>query len=356
MGWYCPPPLKAVDCVVRHLQQGEHQAWDAYVYRCPNASHCHLSGWGRVIERSYGHQPFYLWAWANGEIKGLLPLIRMRRFPWRRSLVSLPFLDDGGLCSMDAQSRAQLYEAAYRLFEEQHADVLELRHRSRTELALPVRGSKVILSLALAAHPDTMWQRFNAKLRNQIRKAMKSGLTATWSGREGLVDFYEVFAANMRDLGSPVHSRQFFAAIFDEFAESAQLMLVRKGQHTIGGAVCLSFRGTLLVPWASSDRAYFSLCPNNLLYWEMIRWGCEQGYRRFDFGRSSPQSGTYYFKKQWGTVEEPLHWQCLSRKPGHAVMLHVDDPKYQWLIQAWRRLPLSLTKVVGPWVRGQVSS
>src|SRR5439155_8034263 len=220
-----------------------------------------------VIERSYGHRALYLWAREDGEIKGILPLIRMRRFLLRRSLVSLPFLDDGGICATDEPSRAQLYEAALRLFEEQKADVLDLRHRYGNSLDIPRLGSKVILILALADHPDAMWQRFDAKLRNQIRKAVKSGLAAAWNGREGLSDFYEVFAANMRDLGSPVHSRQFFAAILDEFAESAKLMLVRKGNQTIGGAVCLSFRDTLLVPWASSQRAYFSLCPNNLLYW-----------------------------------------------------------------------------------------
>jgi CelD/BcsL family acetyltransferase involved in cellulose biosynthesis len=133
-------------------------------------------------------------------------------------------------------------------------------------------------------------------------------------------------------------------------------MLVRKGQQTIGGAVCLSFRDTLLVPWASSDRAYFSLCPNNLLYWEMIRWGCEHGYRRFDFGRSSPQSGTYHFKKQWGTSEEPLHWQCLRRNQTQTAMLPAADTKYQWLILTWSPLPLSRLRLSGPWLRGQVSS
>src|SRR2546427_6237819 len=206
MGWYRPPPLKAVECVVRQLQHGEHQAWDAYVYRCPEASHCHLSGWGRVMERSYGHRAFYLLARENGEIKGILPLISMRSLPLRRSLVSLPFLDDGGICTTDEQSRAQLYEAALRLCEEQKANVLDLRHRSGNNLDIPVHGSKVILSLELAEHPDIIWKRFDAKLRNQIRKAMKSGLTAAWSGLEGLSDFYEVFAANMHDLGSPVHS------------------------------------------------------------------------------------------------------------------------------------------------------
>jgi FemAB-related protein (PEP-CTERM system-associated) len=341
---------------VCQLPHGENKAWDEYVYRCSEAGHCHLSGWQRVIERSYGHRALYLWARKDGEIKGILPLIRMRSFLLRRALVSLPFLDDGGICATDEPIRAQLYETACRLFEEQKSDVLDLRHRYSNNLAVAHCGSKVVLILALTDNPDVMWKRFDAKLRNQIRKAAKSGLTAAWSGMEGLSDFYEVFAANMRDLGSPVHSQRFFASILEEFADSAKLMLVRKGNQTIGGAVCLCFRDTLMVPWASSHRAYFSLCPNNLLYWEIIRWGCEQGYRRLDFGRSSPQSGTYHFKKQWGTIEEPLHWQYLSRKQGQAAMPHADDPRYQWLMQAWRRLPLALTKVVGPWVRGQVSS
>lgn len=341
---------------VCQLQHGEDKAWDEYVYRCPEASHCHLSGWQRVIERSYGHQAFYLWAQENGETRGILPLISMRSFLLRRSLVSLPFLDDGGICAADEQTRAQLYDAACRLFEEQKADFLDLRHRYSNHLDMPRLGSKLTLVLELLDNADAMWKRFDAKLRNQVRKAMKSGLTAEWSGVEGLADFYTVFAVNMRDLGSPVHSRQFLAAIFAEFPESAKLMLVRKGQQTIGGAVCLSFRDSLIVPWASSYREYFSLCPNNLLYWEMIRWGCEHGYRRFDFGRSSPKSGTYHFKKQWGTIEEPLYWQCLSKKQGQAAMPHADDPRYQWLIQTWSRLPLWLTRAVGPWVRGQVSS
>ena len=221
---------------------------------------------------------------------------------------------------------------------------------------MPLIGSKVILLLELADNPDTMWKRFNPKLRNQIRKAMKSGLTATWSGIEGLADFYTVFAANMHALGSPVHSRQFFATILEEFPTSAKLMLVRKGRQTIGGAMCLSFRDSLIVPWASSSRRYLSLCPNNLLYWEMIQWGCEHGYRYFDFGRSSPKSGTYDFKKQWGTIEKPLHWQSLSRKPGQAAMLQMDDTKHQRLIQTWRHLPLPLTKIIGPWLRGRLNN
>ena len=341
---------------VRQLENGEEKAWDDYVYRCAESSHCHLSGWRRVVERSYGHRSYYLWAHDNGSVKGILPLIAMRNFFFRRSLVSMPFLDDGGICADNDQIRSHLFYEALRLYEGQKANFLDLRHRHADNLASPRGGKKVMMILDLLDDPDEMWKRFDAKLRNQVRKASKSGLTAGWSSKEGLSDFYKIFAANMRDLGSPVHSHDFFGAILDEFSDSAKIMLVRKDGLVIGAAVCLFFKGSMIVPWASSLREYFSLCPNNLLYWEMVRWGCENGYRRFDFGRSSPDSGTYRFKKQWGAQEEPLHWQCVSRKIGRVAMPHADDARYRLIVRLWSHLPLSITKFVGPLLRGQVSS
>lgn len=341
---------------VRPLENGEEKSWDDYVYRCSEASHCHLSGWRQVIARSYGHRSHYLCAYENGEVRGVLPLVAMRSFLFRRSLVSVPFLDDGGICADNEQVRSRLFQEALHLYANQQTDFLDLRHRNPNNLDCPRVGEKVMMILDLIADSDDMWKRFDAKLRNQVRKASKSGLTASWSGKEGLSDFYEIFAANMRDLGSPVHSRSFFAAILEEFSDSAKIMLVRKDDRVIGGAVCLCFRSTMIVPWASSLREYFSLCPNNLLYWEMIRWGCENDYQRFDFGRSSPGTGTYRFKKQWGAKEEPLHWQCITRKAGQTTTPHADNNKYRWIIRTWSHLPLSFTKLVGPRVRGQVSS
>jgi serine/alanine adding enzyme len=341
---------------VRQLDNGENRAWDDYVYRCSESSHCHLSGWRRVIERSYGHRSYYCWAYENGEVRGVLPLIVMRNFFYRRSLVSMPFLDDGGICADNEEVRSRLSQAALEFYQRYKADFLDLRHRYANHLDFTRTGNKVMMILNLIGNSDELWKGFDAKLRNQIRKASKSGLNASWSGEETVADFYEIFAANMRDLGSPVHSREFFEAIFDEFSNSAKLMLVRKGNRVIGGAVCLFFKDTMIVPWASCLRDYFALCPNNLLYWEMIRWGAENGYQRFDFGRSSTDSGTYRFKKQWGAKEELLHWQCVSRKAGKKVIPHADDTRYRLIIRLWRHLPLSITKFVGPLLRGQVSS
>ena len=341
---------------VRHLETGEEKAWDDYVYRCSESSHCHLSGWRRVIEHSYGHRFHYLWAQENKAVKGILPLISIRNVFLRRSLVSMPFLDDGGICADNNQIRSHLFQEALRLYEEQRADCLDLRHRHANNLDSLRSVEKVMMILDLPEDPNEMWRGFEAKIRNQVRKASKCGVTASWISKEGVADFYKIFAANMRDLGSPVHSRDFFAAVLDEFDDSAKIMLLRKDEEVIGGAVCLFFKGSMIVPWASSLREYFSLCPNNLLYWEMIRWGCTNGYQRFDFGRSSPGSGTYRFKKQWGAREEPLHWLCVSRKSGRAAMPYSDNSRYRWIVKVWSHLPLSLTNLVGPLVRGQFSN
>jgi FemAB-related protein (PEP-CTERM system-associated) len=210
------------------FEGNEEESWDGYVDRCAHATHFHLNGWRRVIEQSYGHRPFYLWAKENGEPKGILPIVLIRSILFGRSLVSLPFLDYGGICADDPQTKIELYRAALELLTDHKADSLDLRHCKPIGLELPLQGTKITFTLELADNPDRMWTRLDGKTRNQIRKAQKSGLTVSWNGSESLSDFYDVFATNMRDLGSPVHSRRFFDALLGEFPESARMILVHK--------------------------------------------------------------------------------------------------------------------------------
>jgi len=337
------------------FDRGEEKRWDDYVDRHPHTGHGHLNGWREVIAQTYGHRPYYLWSCTSGKVEGILPLIFMRDLRLRRCLVSMPFLDDGGICADNPETARALYDAAMRLAEKLGVAAIDLRHRRESGLGLEAHGKKVTLALNLVPDPDQMWKDFNAKVRNQVRKAEKSGLTIHWHQAEGLQDFYDVFAINMRSLGSPVHSLKLFEHILKSFEGRVKLILVQKGETTVGGALCLLFKKTVLVPWASSLVAYRSLCPNNLLYWEAIRWACENGFQRFDFGRSSPGSGTFHFKKQWGAVEEALHWESGTNGLRAPEMMSADDPRYDAVTALWRKLPLSVTRWVGPLIRGRLS-
>lgn len=332
---------------------GEEKAWDDYVTQAPHSSFGHLSIWKHIIEKTYGHKGWYFWVVEQDKVKGILPLVSMETILFGRLLVSLPFLDEGGICANDKATTIMLYEAALQLAETLSIKSLELRHHDASPISLPYHGNKVSVRLPLDVSSDDKWKSLNAKVRNQVRKATKSELTMHWEGGDKLDEFYDVFAENMRDLGSPVHSRNFFRILFREFGKDIFLLLVRKDQKVIGGGVCLKFKDRLSMPWASSLRRYRSFCPNVLMYWEAIRWGCDNRFSWFDFGRSTKGEGTYKFKMQWGSIEERLHWQRFS--PSVEDGFHkTEKDKYAWLVSLWSHLPLPVTKVVGPWIRKQI--
>jgi len=339
---------------VCQLLPGEDRAWDAFVAQHPDGGVYQRSGWARVIERTYGMTPVYLWAREESRVRGVLPLVLFRGALGGRTLVSLPYLDEGGLCADDTEARNALWQAAQDVARQHRAVAVELRQSHPSGLPLSPLGSKVSVMLELAGDPGTMWKRLDAKVRNQVRKATTSGLTPAWCGVEGLDDFYAVFVQNMRDLGSPVHARRFFATILEEFAGDARLLLVRDGARVVAGGVCMVFRDVVLVPWASSLREYRSRNPNNLLYWEVIRSACEKGLRWLDFGRSTRGEGTYKFKMQWGGIERPLHWQV--DPSDRASLVDSDNPRYRRVVEAWKRLPVRVTRVIGPVIRKRLSN
>jgi serine/alanine adding enzyme len=271
--------------------------------------------------------------------------------------VSMPFQDYGGICSQDELASELLLQKSQQLRDQCGAKCLELRQR---DVILPgegvLRQDKATLILNISAGSEIYWKGLSGKVRNQVRKAEKAGLRTHLGGAELLEEFYPVFSANMRDLGSPVHHFRFFAQVFRTFGENARLLVVRDGYRAIGGLICLFFKDNIVVPWASSLREYFSKCPNNLLYWNAIQLGCDRGCRSFDFGRSSIGSGTYKFKLQWGAIPIPLHWKLFPKKEGIVFSSLSDDSKYRIAANIWKKLPLSLTTILGPYLRKYISN
>jgi serine/alanine adding enzyme len=328
----------------------EQPQWNDYVQRSSHATVAHAFAWSAVIQQAYGHHSFYLMAKHDGIVKGIFPLILVKG--WRAaSLASMPFMDYGGICADDAVTVQGLLDSGLALMREQRCTSLEVRQVEPIIEVGATRSDKVTMLLDLTGGAERLWQSFPAKVRNQVRKAEKAGLTTMMGGAELLNEFYKVFVVNMRDLGSPVHSRQFFESMASEFGPRMRVILVREGHDTIGGGIALSFKETMLVPWASSLREHRSKCPNNLLYWEAFQFGCKQGCRTFDFGRSSVGSGTYEFKKQWGAQPVTLHWQVLNLDGGAGTTISSEDAIYRLAAEVWRRLPIVVTRVVGPRIR-----
>ncbi len=304
--------------------------------------------WLYVLKEGLGHVPYAIEGTKGSETIGYLPLSFVRSTLFGRFLASLPYLNTGGVSADDHSVATGLIDRAVRLGRELNVRHLELRHEepvAHPELNL-TRSNKVHMRLALPDYPGPLWAGFPAKVRNQVRKAEKCGLTVHWGTADLLAEFFGVFATNMRDLGTPVYSQKLFHAVLRHFPDSAELCLVRKEGRAIAGALVVHGRGVTEVPSASSLRAFNSLCPNMLLYWSLLDRAIQRGQSLFDFGRATRDGNTFRFKKQWGAVEVPATWQYALN--GTPADLRPDNPRYSRFIRVWRKLPVRLTRLIGP--------
>ena len=220
-------------------------------------------------------------------IRGVLPLVWQRSRIFGSFLTSLPYFNYGGIIAEGHEAEQALLREAIALARQLRATHLELRHRRDHTLGLPLKTNKVSVICEVQTDAERMWQSLPHKVPTDIRKPMKSGLTAEFGGAELLNEFYSVFAENMRDLGTPVYSKKFFAEILRTFPEDSYICLTRHDGSPAAASFLLGYRNTLEVPWSSSLRRYRSMKPNMLLYWKSLCFAGERGYQIFDFGLSS---------------------------------------------------------------------
>jgi len=202
--------------------------------------------------------------------------------------------------------------------------------------------------LALPEKSEDLWKSLTTKVRNKVRKAQSYQATIE-AGEEALLpEFYAVYSRTMRDLGSPPHSKMFFHLILERFPKESRIYVVRYENRAVAASFTLMDRQTVRVPWSGSDWRLRNMNFNMVLYWQMLEESCRRGAKSFDFGRSTQDSGTYVFKKQWGAQEVPLYWHYILNDGAAVPELRPDSPKYRLLVACWKKLPVGIACLLGP--------
>ena len=349
------------------IRSEDQAAWDNFALKCPGAGYTHLFNWSHVIREVYHHQPLYLAAMTPPEpgpdgkqrVRGIFPLFKFKTMSGKTRLVSIPFFDQAGMLGENDEIEARLFAAAIEKIAENGAVDLEIRlDFPRVFPGIPsaekprsaVSTLKVSLRRRLPATREEMMQNFKSKLRSQIRKGIKNGLRATTGKQELVEPFYDVFSRNMRDLGSPVHSKKLFYGIFKYFYEDAFVSVVTSRSRPVAAGFLIRYKNSISNPWSSSLREFRHLNANMVLYWEMMGFACSRGLDFFDMGRSSAGAPTYRFKKQWQPEEKPLYWHYWFPE-GRENGIRTESLS----IRPWTILPLPLANAIGPLVRRHIS-
>lgn len=345
------------------LSNPEKRQWNQYAAKNAAAKYSHLFAWGECLATTYSLPIFRLAAinTKTNRISGCLPLVLFAPPDKEKRLISLPYTDSSGILADNWESGRRLLSAALKLAGDSGADHLELRqdgvlqtffqqHQTIDTWCYTPHNFKTGLLRPLPSSVDTLWSDLAAKVRNQIRKARRSGCVAKSGGVELLEDFYAVFSENMRDLGSPVHAPELFQSLMGRESLPTRIIVVFLYGKPAAAAIVFLHNETLYNPWASSLRSYRPFCPNMLLYWSMLEFAVTHHCRWFDFGRSSPGAPTCRFKLQWGAKMAPLGWHVFSRKP------HNWDPRSESLEYAnWKNSDIERSRREGPAIRRWIS-
>ena len=341
---------------IRVAQEGDQQAWDEYVRRHPKGLAYHQFAWKKACNKAYGFDACYLMAEEQGRVTGVLPLILFPASFFKKQYISLPFCDVGGVLADSSEVADKLTGQAVALAQRDKIERIEIRAERGVENIgdLTDTPQKVRMVLNLPDDSEKLLAGLKAKLRSQVKKPMLDGLSCRIGGLDLLDDFYFVFVRNMRDLGSPVHSRRWITAVVECYDQQVRIAVVYTHEDQPAAAgVMLLHPAVVSNPWASSLRSCKHLNPNMLLYWSMLSFAADNGFPCFDFGRSTPGGGTYKFKQQWGAREVPLQWiELLSSQVQQTGS--GSSPLRKIAEKVWSRLPLNLTAFLGPYIRRHI--
>ncbi len=335
--------MTIVECDASHAA-----AWDAYVASCPTASLYHLWAWHGLNALEFGHRTHAFAAFDGPRIVGVFPVTQLRTWLFGRLGCSMPFVNYGGPAADTPEIDAALLAEGERMAIRDRLKYLEVRSLRLLAGGHPSSSHKVSLTVDVPADPDVMWKGFHTSHRQAIRKATKVGFESRQGGRELLRDFYAVLEESWRDLGTPFYDRRYFERLFDALGDRLSITVVYLGDEVAAAEMHGVFGGTAEGLWLGMRDKFRRHYVGYVLYWEILRLASLKGVRLFHLGRSTADSGAEAFKKKWNAYPKPLHWYYCGLQGRPMPALNVNNPKYRRAIELWRRLPLNVTREIGP--------
>lgn len=282
--------------------------------------------WFELLRTLYGYRILPLTTTnAQGQVTGFLPLSLVSSPLTGRRLVSLPFSDHCPILATDEASANALLDQALHLAQHMHVKYLELRSGVNDALAqrtdLTLNNLYVNWALPLSDDAQKVWKGLRKPVQRQIKKSQELGVQIRTAQRgEDMARYHQLHVqTRTKKHGMPAQSKHYFFQLWDTFAATGtvQLLLAEYEGKTIAGILLLASGTTLHYAYGASDERYLNLAPNNLLFWHAIIWGCNQGYTRFDLGRTAAHNeGLMEFKRRWGAIQEPLPYYYYPQTAG----------------------------------------
>ncbi|MBT4651746.1 GNAT family N-acetyltransferase [Candidatus Woesearchaeota archaeon] len=313
----------------------------------------HTFEYKKFIEESFGCKYQLLTAIEGDEVKTILPVVEVRNKLLGDKVISSAYLEYGGFAG-DASGVREILDFLSGEFKETHG-YLEIR--GGMEGFDSTLSSKLIKKnlyqrfvLNLGEGEELVWGRIQKSKRKAVKKALKN-LEVKELPVSELKDFYKLYCKNMKQFGSPPYSLKYFESFYRNiiFNGLGKIFGSYYRGKLISALVGFCYQDRVHILIAVSDSKFSEFRPNDAMHWSFIKWACSNGFKWFDFGRVREGSGQFEYKRKWGSVLIELPSYFLLWK---AKKIPIVDPgKHILLVKIWKKMPLFVTKLIGPWLR-----
>jgi lipid II:glycine glycyltransferase (peptidoglycan interpeptide bridge formation enzyme) len=314
--------------------------WDDFVLETPTAHHEQTSLWGEA-QRHAGWSAVRLLVRQGGKLVGGAQILEkpVGPFGW-----TVGYLNRGPLAASNdhelghtiiegikhhAKRRRMIYLAVVLPYDGQYLEnILTAAGFALSPPSLPPTTSmRSTIVLDLAPDTEQILMQMRSKTRQNIRKALKRDLHVRMGDADELKTFIQLLKTLCvrRGVRSNVPMNDFVPDLWTKFATKGMLHLFLTENNDEPVAALLVFT---CGRWARAWRYgwtgnHANSYPNELIYWEAIKWAKDQGYRFFDFlgfdtkyayalvhSRPLPEAEICkisFFKQGFGGQVMPLH-------------------------------------------------
>ena len=340
---------------IKLLSKDNYQQWNEYVTTKEDGTFFHLAEWQQVIEKAFGHKTYMYYALSKKEglevgekIVGVLPLCHVKSMLFGNNLVSMPFTVYGGIIADSDEIRQKLQQQACELAEKLKVDSLEMRERKINNPDWPTKELYVTFRKEISDDEEENMKAIPRKQRAMVRKGIKAELVSEVD--ENIDRFFDAYSHSVWRLGTPVFAKKYFQILKDTFKENCDIVTITKDGEVVASVMNFYFRDQVLPYYGGGKDSARALAGNDFMYWEVMRRAVEKGCKVFDFGRSKEGTGAYSFKKNWGFTPEPLPYQYYLVKADEMPEINPNNPKYKFFIDTWKKMPLGISRVLGPMI------
>ena len=157
----------------------------------------------------------------------------------------------------------------------------------------PPHFLEVTAVIDLAQEPEQIFAAMRRRTRRNVREALKRGVSVIEQNGDGLMEFQKLMLAlcKRRNVTPNPASLKFFLELWERFRPKGwiRLFFAMHGSEPVSAALAFTFGNWFRVWKVGWSGRHGNLKPNEALWWQMILWARQNGYRFFDFVEVNPE-------------------------------------------------------------------